>query len=265
MSDSPNPLADFWANHASSPERGWVHEADEPLLRKLSSVRVRWDAPATPADEIDEALASGDRVQAGLMPQPFVGDLRSPDVVICLTNPGFGRADFATERTDAEFVERKLANLRQTLPNAEYPFFEIDPALAATPAFGWWFPKIVPAINRIARQSGRTRWEAASEVARRVACVELFPYHSVTAGGWLDGLVMKLPSSLAAQAYVRERARAGTKVLICRRHRTWRTALALEADMPNVVDIKLTAITFSPHTPGGDALIRGLGYAPKAC
>jgi hypothetical protein len=105
-----NDLAEFWSRLEHSSEQGWIHPCDWDAIKALGGDRVRFDAPPTDEDAIEEVHRERSRLQAHLIPQPFIGNLADPKVVICLTNPGFGWGDYAVERHDDEFQKLKLAN-----------------------------------------------------------------------------------------------------------------------------------------------------------
>lgn len=110
------------------------------------------------------------RVELNLLPDPYIGLPDSPVMLLAL-NPGFAPADLRTHQ-DTAFRERCLANLHQR--QQRYPFYYLDPKL---PGGGrtYWEAKLRQPIRDFDRQ----------RVARSVACVQYFPYHSQSYGGSL--------------------------------------------------------------------------------
>ena len=202
----------------------WIHPDDlDVLVDQRWSHLVRWDYP----EQADLVRGHPDRaahMHAHLIPQPYVGDIRNAGIVLCLLNPGVDLGDYISERPGTEFRHRKIANLRQEGIDSRYPFFEIDPDLAGSGAFRWWWPRLRKVVE--AMVADRHYYDdAVAIVAREVCSVELVPYHSGTAPPGYEKLVRCLRSSRLAVEAVRERA--GTSgsveplVLVFRGHRSW--------------------------------------------
>jgi hypothetical protein len=103
------------------------------------------------------------RVETGALPEPFLGAIDAPVVLLNL-NPGFGKQDLK-RHAEPLFIKRSRANL--THEPAEYPFYLLDPDPNLHRG-QWWDRKLKCLIKEVGLES----------VARRVMCVEYFPYHS---------------------------------------------------------------------------------------
>lgn len=103
-------------------------------------------------------------LQTQLLPEPFIGNPNSPVYILGL-NPGYSPNDDEWHKR-SDFQTTILANLNHT--PSSYPFYFFDPSLANSPGAGWCHRKF--------------RWFVAQfgdqHVAKRLFCVELFPYHS---------------------------------------------------------------------------------------
>jgi hypothetical protein len=82
--------------------------------------------------------------------------------VVLGLNPGFKDVD-RTHHRDARFAELSRGNLLHE--EAAYPFYLLDPTIKRTK---YWERKLRRLIDRF----------GSSLVARKVLCVEFFPYHS---------------------------------------------------------------------------------------
>lgn len=149
------------------------------------------------------------KIQRQLLPEPFIGN---PGARVCLLNlnPGYSPED---DDWHANPIYRTaiIDNLRHR--TAAFPFYFLDPRLKDAPGSSWW--------------RRRSRWwiddVGIEALARKLFCVELFPYHSsrytpVPRAVSPDGLV---PSSGYAVHLVRAAIRAGRPVVAMRSLKRW--------------------------------------------
>ncbi|BDA85473.1 hypothetical protein Sa4125_30150 [Aureimonas sp. SA4125] len=245
MGDATERLIEFWKGFAGGPH--WVHPADEEVLSATRyRDRVRWDAPTNQADVIAELRRERSRLQASLIPQPFVGDLRRADIVMCLLNPGLDPGNWLDEGDGTIARGLKLAGLRQDTGRS--PFWSIDPGIANTGAFRWWWPKFAALAEGLVGE-GWTFDEAMSSLAQRVACVEIVPYHSRASGLITSDLIKALPSSRLAIDFVCERAAEGAQVILFRSHAAW--GLADDGGLVRLVTDSMRSINVGPDTEAG--------------
>jgi hypothetical protein len=205
------------------------------------------------------------RLHLGLLPQPFLGDLRRASIYILLLNPGLGPHDYYGEHKVPEFREALRANLKQRFRRGSVPFVFLDPQFSWHGGFGWWHGKLAGVISRLAAM-----WEipfatARFRLARELASIELVPYHSSSfrsASGWIH----RLESVSLARAFVHDvvvpRVRRGKAIIIVTRQvRAW--------DLPNHHGIvrysaqEARAAHLSPGSQGGMAILRHLARRHK--
>ena len=74
----------------------------------------------------------------GLLPQPFLGDLRRASVYILLLNAGLGPSDYYGEYEVAAYRSALLRNLKQRSAKNSIPFLFLDPRFAWHGGFGWY-------------------------------------------------------------------------------------------------------------------------------
>jgi hypothetical protein len=143
------------------------------------------------------------KIQLGVMPEPFIGSATAPVVLLNL-NPGFDAHDNAAhERPDFEALLRN--NYSQG--RASFPFYYLDPAVE-TPGRCWWEKKLRWLIEEFGRE----------ELARSILCVEYFPYHSRR----FDHSGLVLPSQEYGFGLVRSAIARGSVVVTMRAERRWK-------------------------------------------
>jgi hypothetical protein len=83
----------------------------------------------------DFEATSGDvRLHLGLLPMPFVGDLRNATTFLLLLNPGYGPTDYFGEFEVEEYRGALLDNLAQRRTPGVAPFLFLDPGGRLGPA-----------------------------------------------------------------------------------------------------------------------------------
>ena len=256
-----NQLIDFWASYA--PEAyPFAHPEDLQLLRKYGRI--------TDNQYLDfEAYISGTRfgsvndegLHLSLLPVPYVGNLQNAEIIILLLNPGFEHSDYWAEAKILAFRKRLEMNLKQEFVGCAYPFLYLDPEFCWHSGFRWWERKLRAVIQVIAAERfGGNYRDPIHDLSNRMACVELFPYHSASFAD--HRLITRLPSVQEARAFVRESlvkdAADGTRLLIVTRQRqTW----GIE-EQKNVVVYRggeTLGASLSPQSRGGRAILMHYG------
>lgn len=259
----PNDLIDFWRRVDLS-RAPYAHPDD---LEALASKGGKYaDMESKDFGSFVAGSRFGDfkdnRFHLSLLPAPYGGDLAKADIFILLLNPGFGFADYHAEYKSAVFRARAEGNLKQDFDGVEFPFLWLDPEFCWHGGFAWWEKKLRKTITRIAEARFNGRYlDALKNLSRRLAQIELVPYHSPSFGA--HGLIKKLESSKKAKAFVRSSlipaALAGGKtVIVTRRDADWGTLHPSE----HVIVYKggLTrGASLGPETPGGKAILRRYG------
>lgn len=114
------------------------------------------------------AARTDDRaVVSRYMPEPFIGQ-RTARLLILNLNPGGGEED-SSEHEDPALRCALEKNLRH-----EIPFLWLQKELHHTAGHRWWAPK----LRDILEQLRMTVPLAESHLAKRIAALEWFPYHS---------------------------------------------------------------------------------------
>jgi hypothetical protein len=107
------------------------------------------------------------RLDLRMMPEPWVGDLRAPVVVLNL-NPGVGGDEDRRWHRRAAYRETLRATLERR--RTQYPLHHLDPALADCPGGRWWRRCLRPVIAAT----------SVDAVAASVVGLEIHSYHSMS-------------------------------------------------------------------------------------
>ena len=160
--------------------------------------------------------------ELSLLPVPFVGNLREAEALILMLNPGLDAEDVAWEQNPL-FRSALERNLSQSFPVGSFPHFYLDPAFRQHPGAGYWaqsrgvpgtrdLQKLRSVIQALARRDGVSEAAAQAYIARKVAIVQLAPYHSAKLTR-RDAL-SELPSARQARAFVEGLVRDKSKLVI---------------------------------------------------
>lgn len=180
-----------------------------------------------------------------LLPQPYFGDLENAEVIILLKNPGFKPSDYRAEENPC-FRQALVRNIRQETRSHMF----LDPKWAFTGGFNWWESKLARVARRIADNCfGGDYPKALADLARRIASLELVPYHSKRFKG-----TTQLASACAARRFAREASRdRNREIVVVRAAKHWGIG-----NGPNVVTYsagQARGASFGPESPGGGAIL----------
>ena len=117
----------------------------------------------------------------GLVPYPYVGDIRAADVLVLMLNSNIGPTD-AKQEAEPYFADRLRGNLKQDLGDCEHPMLSLDPRLRGTGTYEYYNKRngLTKLVTELAKRSGATERDARRELARRLAVVQLCPYRSTS-------------------------------------------------------------------------------------
>jgi hypothetical protein len=205
MTETQNELVAFWQSF--QPERaGWpfAHPDDLPVLRrdgdKYIHGKLNFEEFVRDQSFEDD---KDDRLHLSLFPAPYLGDLSAADIVIAWFYPGFIASDYFIEERMPEFRRRLISNLRQDFQGIEFPFYPLDPELCLWGGHTWWHSKLNKTVRVIADEhfNGRYR-DAARDLSRRLAAIQLVPYHYRSADIRSRPLIEGLESANMARQFV---------------------------------------------------------------
>ena len=198
------------------------------------------------------------RFHFGLLPQPFIGDLRRASIYILLLNPGLSPSDYYGEYEVEEYRKALLTNLKQRFKRGSLPFLFLDPQYSWHGGFAWWHGKLAGVISRLAKTWDVSFAEARARLARELASIELVPYHS---SGYAGGWIRHLESVSLARAFVRDivvnRVRCGEAIaIVARQAKLWN--LPKHPRIVCYTGQQARAAHISPESSGGALILRHL-------
>lgn len=174
----------------------------------------------------DRALALQGDFELNLLPLPLNGNLRDAECIVLMLNPGLDGEDYEWEKSEA-FRSSIIKNLDQSHAQGDHPLLYLDPAFEQHPGAGYWARARVPkrpkreqqklraVVEAIASRDRVTVAEAQAHVSRKVAILQLCPYHSANMNR--RDLLSCLPSCLQARTLAHELAKSSQKLVVATR------------------------------------------------
>jgi hypothetical protein len=251
-------LLTAWSNwsEVSAP---YVLEEDRTVLTSPRSTKatVTYKNWSEVYKAKDFAAPGDTRLHLGLLPHPFCGDVKNAEIYILMLNPGYGPHDYFGEYEVPEYRKAVLANLKQTFTSETLPFFLLDPQFSWHGGFNWWHGKLAGVIKELAHSRGVSFAEARSELGRKIASIELLPYHSTS---FRDGdhWIRDLQSVKLARYYVKDYvlprvANDKAIAIVTRQASVWN--LPEHSGVIRYSGQEARAAHLSPSSPGGKAIL----------
>jgi hypothetical protein len=122
------------------------------------------DSDAHAIEAFNSVARADQRYHLEILPEPFLG-LPTSEVVLLSLNPGFSPEEERFHHLDDYFRRVALANLAHA--EQAYPFYFLEPG-KGSPGHAWWQKRLRSLIDLYGHRI----------VARKVLCLEYFPYHS---------------------------------------------------------------------------------------
>lgn len=194
----------------------FILENDREALRKLdSSLRARGRKGSLVRDEI--------------IPEPFVGNPFTADVVLLNLNPGFEKSDRKWHRSPT-FRKAAIENLNHR--KMDYPFYLLDPRFKDSGGAKYWRKRMRSLIERYGDR----------KVANAICVIEWHPYHSEIS---LGHPTSKFCDSQDYTAWLVKQAkkRDGCVVLLLRSRRQWQSLVPESSDWPIVNSVQSAYLT----------------------
>ncbi len=250
----PEGLVEFWKRCRLQRPR-FIHPDDR---EKLDSSQV-----ATRLCDFDAYVKKPEfdkrDLNLSLCPIPYSGNIKKADIFILLLNPGLGYTDYWGEQNVRALRDRLRANLYQSFDGIEFPFMWLDPEFCWHGGFAWWEKKLQKTILRLAEIHFRgSYYRAAKSLSKRLACLELIPYHSHSFGA--HQLINELPSAIKMKEFVKTSlvplAINDRKTLIAtRKTKDWGLLDGHEC-LIIYEGGQTRGASLGPNTPGGEAILR---------
>ncbi len=244
-----NELLSFW-DEATLDRAPFVHPRD---AHSISHIQSGISSYAEFLAAFEGGKLSRPALHLSLLPQPYHGDLDKAEILLLLSNPGLSACDYHVEQNYPAFREDLIASIRQE--RRDHVF--LNPKWAWTSGFIWWESKLRDVAQVIASECFDGHYgRALSDLARRVASIELVPYHSFNFGS--SG---KLKSSVAARNFVASVDSSRT-VIVTRSVTDWGLP-----DAANIIKYPATqarSASLGLKTIGGRAILERYGIFPAA-
>ena len=246
-----------WADDNAEDNPPYVLDADKESeeFRKLEA-RGRIGAYGNKQEPHHDPNLKPNRLNVGLLPYPFIGDLEKATIFVLMANPNAKPCD--AYDGDGWDKKKHIANLEQDFSGMELPF----ESLSRQPKpDGYWYSRLKRTIERIMKKKSLSHEDAIDLVAKDLAVIQRSPYWST---GFVGG-VEKLPSAQLAVDYVKDsvvpRVLDGNAILIVmRRLNDWKQALPGNFEEVNGITIDKNRYGWlTPNTAGGKAILKHFG------
>ena len=264
-----NSLVHFWEKFKIG-EAPYIHPDD--MSYKFKKGQTFLERDCVHKDEIDfraflksERFGNDEDTKYHLsnLPSPYKGDLERADIYILLLNPGLSYTDYYGEyHSDSSLRRRLEANLRQDLGKTEFPFTWLDPNLCWHAGFMWWERKLRKVLRKIADKNHKGSYiDAMRSLSRRLACVEIVPYHSLKFKN--SSFLHELPSVKAAKSFVRKTLLPGLEsdnrtLIVTRQSKEWGLE-KLDGKVIVYEGGQTRGASLGPSTEGGRAILSRFG------
>jgi hypothetical protein len=254
-------LLEAWANCCLDPTPPFLLDADRPIFELEAYATVTHSSWEEALGTPDFGAPGDKRLHLGLLPMPFLGDLRNASIYLLMLNPGLGPYDYYAEWKVFDYRRALIATLKQGVRTDRVPFIFLEPQFGWHGGFRYWHDKLKGVIQRLADQIwGVPFAEARRCLAAEIACVQLFPYRSVrftATGAWRDLESVRLARSFVAREVFERRVENGDAIAIAMRGvGEWNLP-----EHPRVIrysNVEARAARLTPDTPGGKAILEHL-------
>lgn len=194
-------LVNFWREYPT--DKGGIHLKDCISMEKVTYIKNLLAYVKS-----DYFFDGGKIIHSGLLPVPYCGNIKNARVYFLGLNPGFCPNDYHAE-ADTEFRKAAITNLAQKGKNL--PFLPLESRFCWWGGAEWWWKKFKP-IFELYQKKGISYRESCEDMTRKVASLELFPYHSASFPGGRK--LLKIKSVEVMKEFAHALARDKTKLLI---------------------------------------------------
>jgi hypothetical protein len=121
------------------------------------------------------------KLNLGLLPVPYSGDLENAKIYVLMINPGLGDLDYVAEEKFVDYRAALDQSRRQSnqLLKSRYPMIFLDPQFSWTGGGQYWIKKLRNFISLQREAQNCSMADAMSHLSKRICCIEYLPYHSV--------------------------------------------------------------------------------------
>lgn len=199
------------------------------------------------------------RFHLSLLPIPYGGNLRTANIIILLLNPGFSLTDYYAETRVPQFRRHLKQMLAQDFDGINFPFIWLDPEYCWHGGFRWWEEKLRDVITIIAKKKKISYFDAMHDISKRLAHVELVPYHSRQFDARL--LVDQLCSVHAArrfahEAWIQAANEKNKTIIVPRSVKAWKLPEVRHNNLVMYEAGQARGASLGPKSAGGRAILR---------
>ena len=247
-----------WADDNAEGHPPYVLDADKEceVFRKLEA-RGRIGAYGNKQEAYHDPNLKPNRLNLGLLPYPFIGDLENATIFVLMANPNAGHS---VDYGGGWDKNRHIANLEQDFSGIELPF----ESLSRHPnPKGYWYGRLRRIIERIKKEKSLSHEDAIELVAKNLAVIQRSPYWSPK---FVPG-AEKLPSAQLGLDYVKKEVVRRVKndnavLIVARRVKDWDQDNCLSDELGDNERFITKTNRFgslNPNTVGGKAILKHFG------
>ncbi len=167
-------LISIWRNLPSIPP--YILDRDKEEI-DIYTEAVAYSSYSEFSSHLEIIRKSPSKFHLGLLPLPYLGDLRNGKVFLLLANPGLGTSDYKAEYEDADYRQAVFDNLNQ-VNDREFPVFSLNPKHSWHGGFLYWEPRFFPIITQIMKETNWKYLDTLHFLSKQIVILELIPYHS---------------------------------------------------------------------------------------
>ena len=232
MPGALDALVNAWRTQQFAPGARNVLAGDEATINAPAEVahHASWNS-LIKSDQF--GAPDGSAFHLGLLPMPFLGNLKRARVFLLSLNPGVGPHDYFAEHQVSDYRKALEANLQQTR-DVRFPF--LDPAHSWHGGSAYWAPRLRGITEGVRRRRNLQYREAIDICAQNIAVLELVPYHSATFNmpqRRIDALAsVKLMREFVFRELLPRHRQGDCKMLVLRSRNKWLQSDYDGADLP---------------------------------
>jgi len=121
---------------------------------------------------------SNAKLHLGLIPIPYMGNLRDSSIFILMSNPGLSNIDYYGEQYNSDYKDGLKNNLRQENLDHQFPFVSLNPQFSWHAGFEYWWSKFYSLVEIESKRRQISYRDVLSIFARSISVLQLLPYHS---------------------------------------------------------------------------------------
>lgn len=211
-------LVKYW-NKLEITSKELIHPCDVELLKNNKKINCDFEGFIS---EVDNLFDESSQLHTGLIPVPYVGNLKNASIYLLMINPGFGPNDYYSEYHCDSFRNELKDNLIQKdMDNKQYPLFYLNPQYCHTGGGQYWLKKFGSIIRKLNKELVLGYENTLKLVAKNVCVLELFPYHSKNFN-ISNRIIRDLESTKVIKEYLDKLLKENNKIVLClRQPKNW--------------------------------------------